>query len=596
MSNKVLPRILIIDDFYGRKPPNPDREDLCLRLGLKDITGDEVGNGAPETIPHPLAEAVFCRGQVETGGSVENDLPGTLEVVRKGWEQWPRWALVLLDLEFKTGQIDHDGKPEGRDSDRNPSSYFGLTILEHVWKDPGLRDIPVVILSSMKREAIERRFADQGVWAFIDKTEINRDPLNSLLMEHGLLEDERIIGRSLPLLKCLREARKRARLGNDNILLLGETGTGKELFASYLHKQSGRKGAYVPLFTSGVPETLIDDRLFGHVKGAFDGAYRAEPGAAELADGGTLFIDEFGEIPATIQTKFLRLLDKNIRETQRIGSQSAKKLNLQVVLATNRLDILSSGAFRQALLSRVGAKDPMTLPPLRERAEDIPLLVDFFVKKYEKAFGAESRRVSEEALEALKAYSWPGNVRELEGVIERAVDNYRGLKYLSKNHLNIEIMRQISPPVPPAPTPSEAVSPIQPTVDDISALIQYLEAFTFHPAHRPQWEGKLSEIEGAYARLMARYLESALEAAKRRSEHNQEVFYTFAMKLITGDTQLKPTKAKRLMKDFLSHEAVESLRASHPILHDAYEIALGQRPARQNGKGKGGNSPPRRVQ
>ncbi|MFQ6042928.1 MAG: hypothetical protein ACE5PV_18915, partial [Candidatus Poribacteria bacterium] len=171
MNNKGLPRVLVIDDLYGRS--NEDREDFCVRMGLKDITNGEVSKGAPETIPNPLAEGVFCRGQVETGGHVENDLPGTFEVVRGGWEQWPRWALVFLDLQFKTGRIGLDGEPQGRPSDSDPASYFGLTILENLWKDPSLRDIPVVILSAMERDTIERRFADRGVWDFIDKTEIN---------------------------------------------------------------------------------------------------------------------------------------------------------------------------------------------------------------------------------------------------------------------------------------------------------------------------------------------------------------------------------------------------------------------------------------
>jgi transcriptional regulator with AAA-type ATPase domain len=601
MSNKELPRILVIDDAYGRPfrdRRNTDREDLCVRMGLKDITGDEVGKGAPETIRDPLAEVVFCRGQVETGRSVENDLPRTLEVVRRGWEQWPRWALVLLDLHFKTGLIGPEGEPQGRPSDENLSSYFGLTILEHLWKDLSLRDIPIVILSSMQRDAIERRFADQGVWDFVDKTEINREKLHDLLIAYGLLEDKHLIGHSLPLLKCLREARNRARRGNDNILILGETGVGKELLAHYIHKQSGRKGAVVTLFTQGVAETLIEDRLFGHVKGAYSGANSSEPGAAELADSGTLFIDEFGDMPATIQMKLLRLLDKNIRETQRSGSQQVKKLDLQVVMSTNRLDILSvaNGDFRRDILFRVGAKDPITLPPLRERVEDIPLLVDFFVRKYEKTFGAESRTVSEEALEALTAYAWPGNVRELEYIIERAVSSYRRLRSLSKAHLNFgasAVIPLAGSPVFPPPAQVEALTTIPhtpssetydgPIPQDIDALIKILDTYVFDENYSNLY-GRLPDLQKGYARFLARYIRAALIATLDKSPEYPEgiINFTGALRCIMGDSELTTTSAKRLMGVRLfkamfktgvtSEDLMDILQ--DPFFRTAYDYAL----------------------
>ncbi len=598
MNNNGLPKVLVIDDIYGRTFPdrrNKDREDLCVRMGLKDITNDEEGKGAPETIPNPLAEVVFCRGQVETEGRVENDLPGTLEVVRKGWEQCPRWALVFLDLQFKTGRIGLDGEPQGRPSDSDPASYFGLTILENLWRDFSLRDIPVVILSAMNRNAIEQRFADHGVLDFIDKTEINREKLSALLMTYGLLEDEHIIGHSLPLLKCLREARKRSRRGNDNILILGETGTGKELLAQYIHRQSQKDGKYITLFTQGVPETLIDDRLFGHVKGAFDGATREEPGAAELADYGTLFIDEFGDIPAGIQTKLLRLLDKNIREAQRIGSQKVKKLDLQVVMATNRLDILSSGDFRQEIVSRIEADNPILLPPLRERAEDIPLLVEFFVKKYEGKYNAASRGVSEEALEELKSYSWPRNVRELENVIDNAVFNYPRLKYLSKSHLNFgasSATLQNSHSVYSTPTQSEIQTAIShvpspetqesPIPRDIDFLVKGLDTYDFD-GNYVDLHGRLPDIQRAYARFLARYLRAALIATLDTSPKHPkgEINFTGALRCITGDSNLSTTNAKRLMKRvfttlFKAGVVPEDLSdlLEDPFLREAYDYAL----------------------
>ncbi|MEM8550691.1 MAG: sigma 54-interacting transcriptional regulator, partial [Verrucomicrobiota bacterium] len=383
----TLPRILVIDDVYGRMRDgrNRDRESFCVRLGLQDVTGD----GTPEEINHPVAEVVFLRGQVEEEGQVQNDLEGTLGQVRSGWAEWPRWALLLLDLHFKTGRIASGGEPVGSEHDRDPAHYFGLTILDHLWQDPSLRNIPVVLLSAMERNEIEARFAERGVLDFVDKNELDRDSLWGLLKQQGLIKDREIIGHALSLLQCLRAARRRAMQGDDNILILGETGTGKELLAEYVHKWSRRPGRYETLFTQGVPETLIEDKLFGHVKGAFTDAKSDEAGAADLANQGTLFIDEFGDIPATIQNKLLRLLDKNVREAQRLGSREVQKLDLQVVMATNRLDILTASGFRNDLLSRAKVRNPVVLPPLRERLEDIPLLVNHFVRKFEKAFEAK---------------------------------------------------------------------------------------------------------------------------------------------------------------------------------------------------------------
>ena len=387
------PRILWIDDLYGKTENghNRDRDTLCSRLGVKDITGDCIPHREQEANLKPLlviddletedvdsieydedeviADVIFCRGQIEVSGNVQNDLQGTIEVVRNGWEQPPRWGLLLLDMHFATGTIGSDGEPIGKAEDRDPEKYFGLTILDSLWQDTDLREIPVVITSAMGRETIERRFTSQGVWAFVDKGDLNKAKLQELLVNYGLLRDEKIIGHSLPLIKCLREARQRSHIPNENILILGENGTGKELLAEYIHRQSGKTAQYVPFFPQGVPETLIEDQLFGHKKGAFTGANTDRPGAAELANQGTLFIDEFGDIPATIQSKLLRLLDKNIRETQRLGEQRVRKLeNLQIIMATEREEILSGSNFRQSLLVRAKVHNPIRIPTLSPKS------------------------------------------------------------------------------------------------------------------------------------------------------------------------------------------------------------------------------------
>ena len=608
MGNK--PKILWIDDVYGKthKGYNKHRDKLCSRLGLADITGDCTPQKAPEPRSDLLviddlemtdttheendkddiiAEVIFCRGQLEEDGKVINNPDGTLEVVRKEWEQPPRWSLLLLDMHFATGVIDENGEPVGQPEDWEPERYFGLTILDNLWDDPKLKDIPVVITSTRKRGEIERRFTKRGVLDFVDKDELSKAKLQELLDNHGLLADDKIVGYSLPLLKCLRDARRRARISNENILILGESGTGKELLAEYIYRQSDKSGQYVPFFAHGVPETLIEDRLFGHQKGAFTDATHNEPGAAELADGGTLFIDEFGDIPATVQAKLLRLLDKNIRETQRLGEQDVRKLqNLQVIMATEREEILNEDNFRKALLARAQVHNAIRIPTLNERSEDIPLLVEYFVKKYEREFDAEQREVTKEAFEALRTYPWPGNIRELESVIENAVFTYQGLRQLEADHLKLPSHHRSSPQTEAS---SDETSGKQPqTVDvhtheSLDKLIEYLDNFSFDRYQHADLSGKLPQIEAAYAKFVACYLKAALNL-------RGEIQYQAAMQCVTGDNNLTGTKAKRQIEKILGlsktphlisndSETVEQLRTfveSDPVLKQACDRILGR--------------------
>ena len=435
------PRILWIDDVYGKAQNgrNRHRETLCSRLGLQDITGDCLPQTGQVSKPllviddreiadtvrkennkdEAIADVIFCRGQVEASGNVRNDLEGTLEVVKNGWEQPPRWGLLLLDMHFATGSIGADGEPEGKAEDWDPEKYFGLTILDSLWRDPKLRDIPVVITSAMDRETIERRFATQGVWAFVDRNDLKKTKLEELLDDYGLLTDDKIIGHSLPLLQCLREARRRARIPNENILILGESGTGKELLAEYIYQQSDREGKYVSF--SQVLEETLEDELSS---------------AAESANGGTLFIDKFGDILAAAQAKLPQLL-KNIRNW-----------NLQVITAIEREEILFEDNFRKALPDGTQIHNLIRIPTLSQRLEDIPLLVESFAKKYEEKSSAEPRQVSEEALEALRAYPWPGNLRELESVIKHAVFTYKEVRWLAKDHLKLLSHETHIPPIP----------------------------------------------------------------------------------------------------------------------------------------------------
>ena len=206
-----------------------------------------------------------------------------------------------------------------------------------------------------------------------------------------------------------------------SVLVYGESGTGKELVAKALHEHSKvAANPFVPITCSAIPESLLESELFGHVKGSFTGAVADKPGLFQQADSGTAFLDEIGELTPIIQTKLLRVLQE--REFMPVGSTKTKQVNVRIISATNRNleEEIMEKRFREDLFYRL-AVVPIRVPPLRERKGDVPLLVDYFLKKYSELLGKEVQTVSSYGLEVLMGYNFPGNVRELENIIERGV-------------------------------------------------------------------------------------------------------------------------------------------------------------------------------
>jgi formate hydrogenlyase transcriptional activator len=231
---------------------------------------------------------------------------------------------------------------------------------------------------------------------------------------------EQIIGNS-PALKHVLQLVETAAPSDSTVLLLGETGTGKELIARALHDRSRRKQrTFVKLNCAAIPTGLVESELFGHEKGAFTGAINQRVGRLELADQGTLFLDEVGDIPTEIQPKLLRALQE--REFERLGSTHTRKVNVRLVAATNRdlEKMVANKEFRSDLYYRLNVF-PIRIPPLRGREEDIPLLVSYFVQKFAKEMQKSIEAVPAAVMKGLTAWDWPGNIRELENFIERAV-------------------------------------------------------------------------------------------------------------------------------------------------------------------------------
>lgn len=231
---------------------------------------------------------------------------------------------------------------------------------------------------------------------------------------------EGIIGRSSALLRVLQMVEQVA-LGDSTVLLLGETGTGKELIARAIHNRSGRRDrGFVRLNCAAIPSGLLESELFGHERGAFTGAITQKVGRLELADQGSLFLDEIGDIPLELQPKLLRVLQE--REFERLGNSRTRKVDVRVVAATHRdlEGMILDKQFRSDLYYRLNVV-PIFLPPLRKRPDDIPLLVKHFVQRFARKVGKTIDVISSDTMETLRRYPWPGNIRELENVIERAV-------------------------------------------------------------------------------------------------------------------------------------------------------------------------------
>lgn len=271
---------------------------------------------------------------------------------------------------------------------------------------------------------IPKPFTPTGLRAIVERALDRRElALENILLRSELKANfgpEVIIGQSESMRK-VEEVVRKVSPTDTTVLISGESGTGKELVARAIHRHSSRRDKpFVVVDCGSLVENLFESELFGHVKGSFTGATATKYGRLELANGGTVFFDEIGNISINVQTKLLRVLQE--REITKVGSSQVIKVDVRVVAATNQdlQDATKTGVFREDLFYRLSVV-PITLPPLRERKDDIPLLANYFLKKYNKKRKRNVRAISDRAMKALVEYDWPGNVRELQNAIERAV-------------------------------------------------------------------------------------------------------------------------------------------------------------------------------
>jgi transcriptional regulator with GAF, ATPase, and Fis domain len=300
---------------------------------------------------------------------------------------------------------------------------FGSIRAQREWPDAVVRRLRLV--AGVFANALLRRQKDaelRGALADNERLRRRLESENAVWREEVLhcRDWEDVVGASPRLSHILHQVEQVAPT-DSTVLLLGETGTGKDLIATTIHRRSRRaERPLVRVNCAALPATLIESELFGHEKGAFTGAVAKRPGRFELADGGTLVLDEIGELPLELQAKLLRVLQSG--ELERLGSSQTRRTDARVIASTNRnlAAMVAEGRFRADLFYRIGVF-PITIPPLRERRDDIPLLAAYFVERLRPKLGRAVMRIPDRAIERLMAYDWPGNVRELENIIERSM-------------------------------------------------------------------------------------------------------------------------------------------------------------------------------
>jgi DNA-binding NtrC family response regulator len=356
---------------------------------------------------------------------------------RKGYEQLlQRWGFDVLGVATAEEALAKFGsyQPDTLIADVELPGMNGLDLLKQL--GPELLDVPAVIITGKGSEERAVAAIESGAFWYIEKPlkgpvlralldralSKARDARQLVVLQRQLREAGRLgelVGASKPMQEVMRIV-EMAAPSSASVLITGETGSGKEIVARTIHKLSPRaNGPFVPINCSAIPESLMESEIFGHERGAFTGAAERRIGCFELADAGTLLLDEIGEMPAPTQAKLLRVLED--RKVRRLGSKSETPVDVRVLAATNKdpEKAVSSGELRQDLYFRLNVFH-INLPPLREHKDDIPLLVEHILRDVNTKHGKHVRGIGAEVLDIFMSHTWPGNIRELRNVLERA--------------------------------------------------------------------------------------------------------------------------------------------------------------------------------
>ncbi|MEN8145265.1 MAG: sigma 54-interacting transcriptional regulator [Gemmatimonadota bacterium] len=405
----------------GSKPPYDEhdlerlrrRGELILHAAGEGIYGLDCDGIT--TFVNPAAAQMLGWTQEELIGKPQHDV---IHHSRPDGSSYARRECPIYAA-FKDGKVHRidDEVFWRKDGSSFPVEYMSTPIRE---EDGSLVGAVVTFsdITSRKKAESDLREALNEIEALKNRLQAENVYLQEeIKLNHNF---EEIVGESRALRAVLHEVEQVAET-EATVLILGETGTGKELIARAIHDLSDRRTRpLVKVNCAALPSTLIESELFGHERGAFTGAQSRRQGRFELADGGTIFLDEVGDLPLELQAKLLRVLQEG--EFERVGGTETKRVDVRVIAATNR-DLavhVRDGAFRSDLYYRLNVF-PISLPPLRKRKSDIPILVRMFTERYARKLGRDISTIPQEVLDQLRSYPWPGNIRELQNVIERSV-------------------------------------------------------------------------------------------------------------------------------------------------------------------------------
>jgi two-component system response regulator PilR (NtrC family) len=444
-------KILVVDDEKSMC----DFLEIMLQKEGYEVTSTTSGEKALELLDNTLYNMVLT----------DVRMPGTdgFEVLRKTKETSPDTVVIMITAY---------GSPEGAVTAIKEGAY------DYVTKPFRVEEVKLTIKKSLERsslikENIRLRQAVEERYKFWN-----------------------LIGKS-PKMQRVYDLVEKVSQTKANVLITGESGTGKELVAKAVHYNSARKDrSFVTLNCGAIPENLLESELFGHMKGSFTGAIANKRGLLEMAEGGTLFMDEIGELPLPLQVKLLRVIQE--REFKRVGGTEDIKVDVRIISASNQ-DLqqkVALGGFREDLFYRLNVIQ-IKIPPLRERKEDIPLLVNHFVRKYSADTGKEIEGISPEALELLLGYDFPGNVRELENIIERSI-TLETSPTIAERHIRSYLNeRMISKSIPPSLEIPEEGMDLNKVVEDLEKafILKALE-------HTGGVKKKAAEVLGMNFRAM----------------------------------------------------------------------------------------------
>lgn len=429
-----LPRVLIVDDQYGSAHSAWMKRLFLERTGLVEKEGNDG-----------VALAVFCSGQITFGDGVENNYDTVKAAVEGGGREGEGWALVILDMRFTSGRLDSNGELMGQAGDDN----FGKTVRQRLAQD--FPSLPVALLTSTTSEEaktpnivgyLSKRWLETETPEQLAKL---RHEIEKLLLRGCLMPDQKrkilkldkvfqvanesvlVVAEAEASLRVFEQAYLATR-SDAPILLQGESSTGKEVAAKYIHHISNVQGAFVAINCGAIPENLLESEIFGHKKGSFTGAVADKLGVADAAKGGTLFLDEFGDLSKPLQVKLLRLLRE--RKFSRVGEADVRTTDARFVLATHRnlRQMVDEGAFREDIFNRI-KQNIIVIPPLRERRKDIVPMAVAFLRGHANKDGIVNLAFSSEALRYLETsgeMDFPGNVQDLKNLIERLYHKYGG--------------------------------------------------------------------------------------------------------------------------------------------------------------------------